>query len=161
VRLALALVGDPELLVLDEPTAALDVEARLAFWDRMQAGVASGRTLLFATHRLDEADEFADRIIVMAHGRVVADGDPAEVKARAGGSSTVRFAADGVPLGSLERLPAVEGVEAGGGRVSVRTRDPNRTVRALMDAVPVLHGLEVTGTDLEEAFVALTQEDDT
>jgi ABC-2 type transport system ATP-binding protein len=161
VRLALALAGRPELLVLDEPSAAMDVAARRSFWSAARRYVAGGRSLVFATHRLDEADEFADRVIVLAHGRVVADGDPAEVKARAGGSSTVRFADDGVPLESLERLPGVEGVEATGGRVSVRTRDPNVTVRALIDAVPALHGLEVTSADLEEAFVALTQEDDT
>jgi ABC-2 type transport system ATP-binding protein len=122
--------------------------------------VAGRRSLVFATHRLEEADEIADRVIVMARGRVIADGDPAEVKARAGSSSTVRFAADGVPLEILERLPALEGFETTRGRLSVRTRDPNRTVRALMDAVPALEGLEVTGTDLEEAFVALRKEDD-
>ena len=159
VRLALALAGRPELLVLDEPTAAMDVAARRSFWSAVGDYVAGGRSLVFATHRLEEADDVADRLIVMAGGRIVADGDPAEVKARAGGSSTVRFAADGVPLELLERLPSVEGVEITRGRVSVRTRDANRTVRALVDAVPALQGLEVTGTELEEAFVALTKED--
>jgi ABC-2 type transport system ATP-binding protein len=160
VRLALALAGRPELLVLDEPTAAMDVAARRSFWSAAGHYVAGGRSLVFATHRLEEADGFADRVIVLARGRVVADGEPAEVKARAGGSSAVRFAADGVPLEILERLPAVEGIQVVQGRVSLRTRDPNRTVRALVDAVPVLEGLEVTGTELEDAFVALTQEED-
>jgi ABC-2 type transport system ATP-binding protein len=159
VRLALALAGRPELLVLDEPTAAMDVAARRSFWSAARLYVAGGRSLVFATHRLEEADDVADRVIVMAGGRVVADGEPAEIKARAGGSSTVRFAADGVPLEILERLPAVERAETAHGRVSLRTRDPDRTVRALMDAVPAAQGLEVTGTELEEAFVALTKED--
>jgi ABC-2 type transport system ATP-binding protein len=159
VRLALALAGRPELLVLDEPTAAMDVAARRAFWSAAGRYVADGRSLLFATHRLEEADEVADRVVVLARGRVVADGEPAEVKARVGGSSVVRFAADGVPLELLERLPAVEGVEVAHGRVSLRTRDPGRSVRALLDAVPAPEGLEVTGTELEEAFVALTKEE--
>jgi ABC-2 type transport system ATP-binding protein len=160
VRLALALAGRPELLVLDEPTAAMDVAARRAFWSAAGRYVAGGRSLVFATHRLEEADEVADRVVVLARGRVVADGKPAEVKARAGGSSMLRFSADGVPLEVLERLPAVDGVELARGRVGLRTGDPDRTVRALVDAVPVLEGLEGTGTELEEAFVALTKDED-
>jgi ABC-2 type transport system ATP-binding protein len=85
LRLALALAGNPELLVLDEPTAALDVEARHAFWQRVRAWVAAGRTVLFATHRLEEADAVADRVVVLAGGRLVADGTPGQVKARAAG----------------------------------------------------------------------------
>jgi ABC-2 type transport system ATP-binding protein len=88
VRLALALAGDPELLVLDEPTAALDVGARRAFWQRMHAGVAAGRTVLFATHRLEEADAVADRVVVLARGRLLADGAPDQVRARAAGLGT-------------------------------------------------------------------------
>jgi ABC-2 type transport system ATP-binding protein len=83
VRLALALAGNPELLVLDEPTSGLDVAARRAFWERARASVAHGRTLLFATHRLEEVDAVADRAIVISRGRLVADGRPEEIKARA------------------------------------------------------------------------------
>jgi ABC-2 type transport system ATP-binding protein len=83
LRLAMALAGDPELLVLDEPTAALDVEARRLFWDRMRAVVSTGRTVLFATHRLEEADTVADRVLVLSRGRLVADGTPEQIKARA------------------------------------------------------------------------------
>jgi ABC-2 type transport system ATP-binding protein len=88
VRLALALAGNPELLVLDEPTAALDVQARRAFWQRMPAGVAAGRTVLFATHRLEEADAVADRVVVLARGRLLADGPPNQVRAQAAGPGT-------------------------------------------------------------------------
>jgi ABC-2 type transport system ATP-binding protein len=76
VRLALVLAGNPELLVLDEPTAALDVDARRAFWDRVRGYVSAGRTVLFATHRLEEADAVADRVVVIAGGRLLADGTP-------------------------------------------------------------------------------------
>jgi len=85
VRLALAVAGNPELLVLDEPTAALDVQARRAFWRRLRAGVVAGRTVLFATHRLEEADAVADRVVVLARGRLLADGPPDQVSALAAG----------------------------------------------------------------------------
>jgi ABC-2 type transport system ATP-binding protein len=83
LRLAMALAGNPDLLILDEPTASLDVQARRAFWSRARASVSEGRTLMFATHRLEEADAVADRVVVISRGRLVADGAPDEVKARA------------------------------------------------------------------------------
>src|SRR5437763_10449795 len=84
VRFALAICGKSELIVLDEPTAAMDVETRRLFWNGMKEEVAAGRTLLFATHYLEEADQAADRILVINRGRLLADGTPAEIKARAG-----------------------------------------------------------------------------
>jgi ABC-2 type transport system ATP-binding protein len=87
LRLALALAGNPELLVLDEPTAALDVQARRAFWQRVRVWVAAGRTVLFATHRLEEADIVADRVIVLHGGRLVAEGTPEQMKTRAIGQT--------------------------------------------------------------------------
>jgi ABC-2 type transport system ATP-binding protein len=87
LRLAMALAGNPDLLILDEPTASLDVQARRAFWARARASVSEGRTLMFATHRLEEADAVADRLVVISRGRLVADGSPDEVKARAAGQA--------------------------------------------------------------------------
>src|ERR1700761_935761 len=84
VRFALAICGKSELIVLDEPTAAMDVETRQRFWATMKEEVAAGRTLLFATHYLEEADQAADRILVINRGRLLADGTPAEIKARGG-----------------------------------------------------------------------------
>jgi ABC-2 type transport system ATP-binding protein len=156
VRLALALAGDPDLLVLDEPTAALDVAARRAFWDRVRASTAEGRTVLFATHRLEEADAIADLILVIANGRLVASGTPDQIRAAAAGRTAVSFVAAGVPLEILERLPGVMTVESNRGRVTVQTTDPDATVRALLDRVPEVEGLQITRPGMEEAFLSLT-----
>jgi ABC-2 type transport system ATP-binding protein len=157
VRLALALAGNPVLLVLDEPTAALDVEARRSFWDRMSGVVAAGRTVLFATHRLEEADAVADRVVVIAGGRLLADGTPEQVKAQAAGRSTVRVAAGGLPLPILDSLPGVMAVHADRGRLTLYTTDPDATVRALLQAAPHTQGLEVTRAGMEQAFLQLTR----
>ena len=160
VRLAVALAGGPELLVLDEPTAAMDVATRRSFWTGIGGFVADGRSLLFATHRLEEADEIADRIVVIAGGRLVADGSPEAVKAIAKGRGAVSFRANGTPVELLERLPAVDEVELGRGRITLRSADPERTLRALLAAAPRIDGLEVTAPRLEDAFLTLTQEED-
>jgi ABC-2 type transport system ATP-binding protein len=160
VRLALALAGGPELLVLDEPTAAMDVAARRSFWAAAGEYPSDGRSLLFATHRLEEADEVADRIVVIANGRIVADGPPDAVKAIARARGAVSFRANGTPIELLERLPAVEEVELARGRATLRTADPERTVRALLEAAPHVDGLEVTASRLEDAFLSLTGEED-
>jgi ABC-2 type transport system ATP-binding protein len=123
VRLAVALAGGPELLVLDEPTAAMDVAARRSFWSAARGYVSDGRSLLFATHRLEEAEEVADRVLVMASGRIVADGRPDDVKGLARGRGAVSFRANGTPIEILQRLASVEEVELARGRV-MRTADP-------------------------------------
>jgi ABC-2 type transport system ATP-binding protein len=158
VRLALAVAGNPELLVLDEPTAALDVDARRTFWHRVRGYVSAGRTVLFATHRLEEADAVADRVVVIADGRLLTDGTPQQVKAKAGGRSTVSVAAAGLPPGVLEGLPGVVAVEQGRGRLTLSTSDPDATVRALLQRVPQVGGLEVSRAGMEEAFLQLTHE---
>jgi ABC-2 type transport system ATP-binding protein len=159
VRLALAVAGNPQLLVLDEPTAALDVEARRGFWQRVRGQVLAGRTVLFATHRLEEADAVADRVLVIAGGRLLADGTPDQVKAQAAGRSTVSVAADGLPRQALERLPAVVAVEEDRGRLTLSTSDPDATVRALLQQAPHAQGLEVRRAGMEEAFLQLTHEE--
>jgi ABC-2 type transport system ATP-binding protein len=158
VRLALALAGNPELLVLDEPTAALDVDARRAFWQRVGGYVKAGRTVLFATHRLEEADAVADRVVVIAGGRLLADGTPEQVKAQAAGRSTISVAADGLSRYLLENLPAVETVRQDRGRMTLSTSDPDATIRALLQQAPHVQGLEVTQAGMEEAFRHLTHQ---
>ncbi|GAB3131776.1 ABC transporter ATP-binding protein [Microbispora hainanensis] len=153
VRFAMAVCGDPDLIVLDEPTAALDVEARREFWDGMRGLASQGKTILFSTHYLDEADEHADRVVVLGHGRVIADGTSAEIK-RAAALTTVSVAADGESAW-LATLPGVRHMEIRGGRVHLRTGDSDATVLALARADAV-RDLEVAPADLEDAFVALT-----
>jgi len=155
VRFALALAPDPQLLVLDEPTAALDVEARRRFWASMRQLTAAGRTVLFATHHLEEADAYADRVVLLARGRVVADGPATAIKAVVGGR-TVRFTLAGADLAALRRLPGVTAAEAHGDGVTLQSSDSDSTLRALLAAEPAARDVEVAGADLESAFLTLT-----
>ena len=155
VRFAIALVSDPDLLILDEPTVALDVEGRHEFWAAMRAFAARGKTVLFATHYLEEADAFADRIVLMAGGHVVADGPATEIKARAG-RRTIRAtlpAADPIRLGTL---PGVVQAERHGEAVVLTCSDSDAALRALLGAYPLAADIEVRGAGLEEAFLELT-----
>lgn len=158
VSFALALAGNPDLLVLDEPTAALDVEARRQFWVSMRRFTERGKSVLFSTHYLEEADQNADRVVVIDRGRVVADGTSADIK-RAVGSSLVSFVLPegGLPA-AVHSLPGVLAVDVQDNRVRVRTSDSDATVAALPAHVP-LRGLEVTSAGLEDAFLTLTAKD--
>ncbi|MFC4590055.1 ABC transporter ATP-binding protein [Sphaerisporangium corydalis] len=157
VRFALAIAGAPALLVLDEPTAAMDVESRRAFWANMRNYSAQGRTVLFATHYLEEADENSDRVIVVARGKVVADGTAAEIKAGVGGS-VVGFSLGEQSSAGLDALPGVTAVEILAGSVTLRTADPDATVAALYRGTSLeVRDLQINGADLEDAFLALTQ----
>ncbi|WP_412751154.1 ABC transporter ATP-binding protein [Krasilnikovia sp. M28-CT-15] len=154
-RFAFAVAGHPELLVLDEPTSAMDVAARQAFWAAIGRYTADGGTVVFSTHHLSEADLFADRVVVLAEGRVVADAAPAQIRDLAGGR-TVTFDLDGRSVAGLESLPGVRSVEVRGGRVELTTNDSDATVRALAAAGGDLRSLEVTAAPLEAAFLTLT-----
>ncbi|MET7940139.1 ABC transporter ATP-binding protein [Streptomyces sp. NPDC005302] len=154
VRFALALAGDPALIVLDEPTAALDVEARHAFWESMRAYALRGHTVLFSTHYLEEADAHADRIVVLDRGRIVADGTGEELRRSAGGG-LVAFDLAGRGSEGLALLPGVVAVEVRGDRARLRTDDPDATVIALA-ALGAIRGLEVAPASLDDAFLALT-----
>jgi ABC-2 type transport system ATP-binding protein len=155
VRFALALVADPDLLVLDEPTATLDVESRREFWKIMRSVAESGKTVLFATHYLEEADAYADRIILMASGRVVADGPSTEIKAAAGGR-TIRATLPGADRMALCLLPGVQTVDVHGDTIVLACRRPDDALRALLEQYPQAHDIEVRGAALEDAFVELT-----
>jgi ABC-2 type transport system ATP-binding protein len=158
VRFAVALVSNPKLLVLDEPTVAMDVEGRRSFWTTMREQASLGRTILFATHYLEEADAYADRAVLMAHGLVVADGPPTEIKAMVG-SRTIRATLPGVERGELERLPGVSGAERRGEAVVLACADSDQAIRALLVAHPEARDIEIAAAGLEEAFLQLTGDD--
>jgi ABC-2 type transport system ATP-binding protein len=159
VRLAVALVADPELLILDEPTVAMDVEGRHGFWTAMRAFAARGRTVIFATHYLEEADDNADRIVLMAHGKVVADGAPTEIKARVG-RRTIRATLPDAAPEHLDELPGVASVERHGHTVTLICSDSDAAIRALLAGYADARDIEIAGADLEAAFLELTGEDD-
>jgi len=158
VRFALAIVGDSDLIVLDEPTAAMDVEGRQAFWANMKAEVAEGRTLLFATHYLEEADSAADRILVINKGRLLADGTPSEIKKRAG-ARRLSFRLDRVDETFLLGLPALVNLEIRHDLVQIQSADTDHTLYALLDAGYRPREIDISSLGLEQAFLAITAED--
>lgn len=166
LRFALALLPDPDLLILDEPTTGMDVGVRRSFWDSMKADAARGRTVVFATHYLHEAEMFAERIVMVSHGRIVADGSMSEIRSQYAErtiSADVPRPADGAQqsvqdwLTAIRVLPGVRDVAADGRRVRVRAEDTDTTALALLRDLGA-RNLEISGVDLEAAFMALTGE---
>jgi ABC-2 type transport system ATP-binding protein len=155
VRFAIALVANPDLLLLDEPTAALDVEGRREFWASVRAVAAQGKTVIFATHYLEEADAYADRIILLAQGRIVADGSATEIKARVSGR-TVRATLPEADTARLAALPGVASADRRGDSVTLACSDAETALRALLAEFPSVRDIEVRGSGIEEAFLALT-----
>ncbi|AZZ57097.1 ABC transporter ATP-binding protein [Rathayibacter iranicus] len=156
LRFAMALLPDPGLLLLDEPTTGMDVEGRRAFWGAIRADAARGRTVLFATHYLEEADEYADRIILMSRGRIVADGTTSSIKNLISGR-IVRATLPDADLAALAALPRVSSVDAQGDRIAVHTDDSDTLARHLLTRTEA-RDVEVTAQTLENVFLALTSE---
>ncbi|MFC8599267.1 ABC transporter ATP-binding protein [Isoptericola sp. NPDC057191] len=159
LRFAMALVSEPDLLLLDEPTTGMDVEGRREFWAAIRADAAAGRTVVFATHYLEEADTYADRVVLVSQGRVVADGSTAEVKSLASGRTvSARIDDDGdraAVAARLREMPAVDAIDHRGARLVVRTPDSDVVARFLLTQTAACD-LEVASENLEDAFVALT-----
>ena len=153
---ALALCGDPELLVLDEPTTSLDVQSRLQFWTIIGELAAKGTTILFATHLLEEADALATRIVVIDRGRILRQGTPAEVKAHAGGK-TIRVRGDIDPEDVL-LWPGVRGVERVGARYEIVATDAEAVLRRLFAGTAHVEEVTVEERALETAFLSLIKE---
>ncbi len=152
--LALALAGDPDLLILDEPTVGLDVETRRRLWREIRAFVGGGRSVLLTTHYLEEADALADRVVVIHHGRILAQGKPAAIKARTAGKR-VRCVTRLRP----DEVAAWDGVTSArwdGPTLEVLASEAEPVVRWLLDRDPGLSDLEVAAASLEEAFLTLT-----
>lgn len=156
VRFALATAGDSDLIVLDEPTTGMDVTTRQAFWATMRDQADQGRTVLFATHYLEEADAIADRVLVLHRGRLLADGTAAEIKAKAG-ARRISFDLDGaIDEAALRALPFLTAVDVSGSTVRIQSTDADATVHALYGLGLYPRNLEVAGLGLEQAFVAIT-----
>jgi ABC-2 type transport system ATP-binding protein len=159
VRFALAIAGECDLIVLDEPTSAMDVETRQRFWSSMREEVAEGKTLLFATHYLEEADQAADRVLVINRGRLLADGTPEDIKKRAG-AKRMSFRLPGANEAALLGLPGVVSLETRHDLVHLQTEDSDATLYAILDAGHRPTEIEVGSLGLEQAFLAITAEDD-
>ncbi len=157
LRFALALLPDPALMALDEPTAGMDVEGRRDFWSAIRRDAQRGRTVLFATHYLEEADAYADRIILLRQGRIVADGTAAEVRSLSAGRS-VQATLPGAERATLAGLPGVRSVEMRGDRVIIQTMDSDAVARFLLTSTPA-RDVEIVTHNLEDAFLALTSDD--
>ena len=157
LRFAMALIPDPELLILDEPTQGMDVEGRRGFWKAIREDAALGRTVVFATHYLEEADAYADRIVLISKGRIVADGTAAEVKGLASGR-TIRATLPGADVAALRAMPGADGVEVRGDTVLIHSGDTDTIARQLLTQTPA-YDLEITARGLEDAFIALTGDD--
>lgn len=158
-RFAVAVVSNPSLLILDEPTAAMDVEARRVFWQSMQEFTDQGRTVVFATHYLDEADTYADRIIMLNAGKIVADGTPNEVKAVVSGRrirASFDFEWTSVFADHLRCLPGVTGLERRGEQFTIVSDDSDAALRTLLSHYADIHDIEVTAHNMDDAFLALT-----
>ena len=154
LRFAMALISDPRLLILDEPTTGMDVEGRRDFWHAIREDAKRGRTILFATHYLDEADAYADRIVLIRQGSVVADGTTAEIKNLASGRR-VRVTLENPDLAAIRAIPGVINIEQRGDSVLVNCSDSDAVARYLLTNTAG-RDLEVSSQNLEAAFVALT-----
>jgi len=151
LAVALAFVGNPEVVFLDEPTTGLDVESRRSLWDATREFVSQGRTVVLTTHYLEEAEALASRVVVINEGKVVAEGRVDEIKAIVG-VRRVRFEAPSLPA-----LPEVVSVHQEGCTYTVYTKDSDALVRALVASGVSFANLEVLAVSLEEAFIAITE----
>ncbi|TQK71853.1 MULTISPECIES: ABC transporter ATP-binding protein [unclassified Nocardioides] len=157
LRFAMALLSDPALLLLDEPTTGMDVEGRRSFWSAIRADAATGRTVMFATHYLEEADQYADRIVLISKGRVVADGTGPQIRALASGR-TIRAwlpGADNTAVAAITALGGVDHVDLRGESVTIHAKDSDSVARYLLTETDA-RDVEITAQGIEEAFLSLT-----
>ena len=153
VLFALAICGDPELLFLDEPTVGLDVSTRYLIWNQIRRLIQQGRTVILTTHYLEEVDALADRVIVLNQGTVVAEGSPAEIKART--SQRKIRCSTRLPLDQVWAIPAVNDVLTRDSRIEILTSEVEPVLRELFSRDPSLSSLELSNSSLEEAFLQI------
>lgn len=152
---ALAITGDPDLLFLDEPTVGMDVETRHAFWEQVRGFAAAGKTILFSTHYLEEADALASHIVVINKGQIVAQGTPHQIKSLAAGTH-IRMRTD-LPVEQAQRYPGVRRVTTDNGYVTIATTEPEAVLRQIFRQDWHVADLQVQQADLETAFLSLTE----
>src|SRR5579863_8774240 len=160
LAVATALVGSPRVLFLDEPTTGLDPQSRRRLWDIICTFQQAGGTVLLTTHYMDEAERLCDRLAIVDHGQIIADGSPAELIDRLGGHHVIEFSLAGNsprPVETWQSLPGVDSVHSDDGRMSLSVREPHRTIPALLDAVDQqaaqLEHLTTRQASLEDVFV--------
>jgi len=162
LAVATALVGNPKILFLDEPTTGLDPQSRRQLWGLVRAFQHSGGTVLLTTHYMDEAERLCDRLAIVDHGQIIAEGSPADLIERLGGHHVVEFetSADGNGTDAWRALPSVESVRHDDGLVCLHVREPHLTIPALLDQVrqqgSQLQRLTTRQASLEDVFVRLT-----
>jgi ABC-2 type transport system ATP-binding protein len=155
VHLALAICGNPDLLFLDEPTTGLDVASRRGVWEQIKNFTAQGRTIVLTTHHLEEADALANRVVVIHHGRIIADGTPSEIKAKTSGRK-IRVLSSLEPTW-IKQLQGVTSVKRDGAVLEILSSNAEQVLRELLANDPALTDLEISSAGLEDAFLALTQ----
>jgi len=155
VMFALAICGDPDLLFLDEPTVGMDVEARRLMWSQIRLLIARGKTVLLTTHYLNEADALADRILVLQHGSIIAEGTPSEIKASVAGKQ-IRCSTR-LEQEEILTIPGVRSVTEDRNALLIQVNTAEPVVRELLRRDEWLSDLEITNAGLEEAFLSLTQ----
>jgi ABC-2 type transport system ATP-binding protein len=155
---ALAVAGDPEVLFLDEPTVGMDVTSRQLFWDTIRAMAGRGRTIVLTTHYLEEADNVADRVVVINNGKLIADGTPREIKAETTGRVISFTAGASVTRELLLALPGLIDMEWSGRRVKLFSRNTDRLIKALIEKQVDIRDIEIQSGGLEDAFQALVQQ---
>ncbi|KOP83420.1 ABC transporter ATP-binding protein [Cytobacillus solani] len=154
---ALALAGDPELVFFDEPTVGLDITSRKLFWNTIGELKARGKTIIFTTHYLQEADDVADRIILFNHGTIIEDGTPAEIKAKLSKQSVSFAASEAIDIADLKRLPHVSDVYKRNDRIYVITDQTDAVIAALFEKKIKISGIQIEHGRLDEAFEQLTE----
>jgi ABC-2 type transport system ATP-binding protein len=148
------MVSDPELLVLDEPTVSMDVEAQRDFWAAIRGCAVRGTTVIFTSHLLEEAEANAERTVLMARGRIVADAPTAEIKARVS-TTTIRATLPDADTVELATLPGVASADRNGDVVILKSFDSNQAIRSLLERYPSARDFEITGTGLEQTLLDL------
>ena len=157
IKFAMSLVSNPELLIFDEPTTGMDVNARRSFWEGVHAQAAKGRTIIFATHYLEEADEYADRIVMVVGGKIVADGTVAEIRNRVSGRTCTCNFPDQAALDAATNMvrDLADKVDVQGLQLSVHTKQSDEVLKRLIGQDTGATDILVTSQGIEDVFIAL------